>query len=223
MRQVKGPPAPAPGKHSPYICRLCKGRHQCGPTFPLMTWSRAMVWALQLQEAGGAGSLRPGGLRAKFGTMPPPGGFSGASQQETPPPACAGLWVRKEPYRGAGDGHRHSGAFNPNGQYRKRAAWGREREGISANGQGWSLRSTRGCRLPSWSDVDEPGMKGWKWEPLGGRVSGVTVRRCLEESVKVRRQRRWAWRLGPGRQDTSPGSGPWVGGECGGTRGQQLA
>lgn len=140
-----------------------------------------------------------------------------------PPPTRAGLWVRSEPYRGAGGGRWHSGAFNPNGQYRKRAAWGREHEGISASGQGWALRSTRGCRLPSWRDVGEPGMKGWKWEPLGKRVSGVTVRRCLEESVRVGRQRGRAWRLGPGRQDTSPGSGPRVWEVRGGTRGQQLA
>ena len=54
VRQVKGPPAPAPCKHSLYICWLRKRRHRRGRTFLLMTRAPAMVRALQLQEAGGA-------------------------------------------------------------------------------------------------------------------------------------------------------------------------
>lgn len=102
MWQVKGPPAPAPGRHSLYICRLRNRRHQRGPTLLLMTPAPAMVRALQLQEAGGAvqqpQTRRTSGkvwdntatwwlLRSiTAGNNLPP------SPTHPPASACAGLW-----------------------------------------------------------------------------------------------------------------------------------
>lgn len=130
---------------------------------------------------------------------------------------CWALGSGGSPTRGAGDGRRHCDALTQMGN-RKRAAWGREHEGISANGQGWSLRSTRGCRLPGCRDVDEPGMQGWEWEPSGEKIWSYSV-----EMFGGKRTGSEDKEDGLGRQDTSPGDGPRAREEDGGIRGQQSA
>ena len=188
MRQVKGPPAPAPCKHSLYICWLRKRRHRRGRTFLLMTRAPAMVRALQLQEAGGA--VQPQTRRTSGKVWDntatwwllrsiTAGNNLPLSPTHPPASACAGLWGQEGALQEGQGMDAGTPVLLTQMGNRKIAALGREHEGISANGQGWSLRSTQGCRLPGCRDVDEPGMKGWKCEPLGERVSGVTVQGCL--------------------------------------------
>ena len=102
MRQVKGPPAPAPGKHSLYICWLRKRRHQSGPTFLLMTRAPALVRALQLQGSWRSSAASDqedfgqslGQYRHLVAAQEHRGRKQSLPPSPTHPPAsaCAGLW-----------------------------------------------------------------------------------------------------------------------------------